>query len=118
MIIQKILSTKLPTKDETSETTELNLINTFSYIYDFLHFKASFFSLQNHLVNNKNTNSEEKIKEPVASKTFCNISFNINSSRFYFLNVDQDMQSDCLSGVLEPLKSDLRRLRFFISGLV
>ena len=75
---------KVPHNDETSETTELNLINTFSYIYDFLHFKASFFSLQNHLVNNKNTNSEEKIKEPVASKTFCNISFNINSSRFYF----------------------------------
>jgi len=23
-------------------------------------------------------------KEPVSSKTFCNISFNINSSRFYF----------------------------------
>ena len=65
-------------------------------------------------------------KEPVACKTFCNISF-YTLQPVLFLNVDsynllgagyEVRLSISLSGDLEPLKSDLRRLRFFISGLV
>ena len=65
-------------------------------------------------------------KEPVTSKTFCNISVNINITGSIFEYVDsynclgagyEVRLSISLSGDLEPLKSDLRRLWFFISGL-
>jgi len=45
--------------------------------------------------------------------------YNLNLKLYYCLGAgDKVRLSISLSGDLEPLKSDLRRLRFFISGLV